>query len=169
METTSIKNTATLTHLSTLTQYFFPFGNFIFPIVIWSSLRKNSDFVDAHGKQAINFQLSIFLYSLVLCLIAVPVLLFTIFKNIPFTAMVNGDDVVLDHFNPGNISGIAIVAVMAVIMFFFLKVAEFFLVIYASVKAANGEYYQYPLCIPFISTGKHQEPEISETSLTMES
>jgi len=31
-----------------------------------------------------------------------------------------------------------------------IKVAEFFLVIYASVKASNGEEYSYPLTIPFI-------------------
>jgi uncharacterized Tic20 family protein len=29
-------------------------------------------------------------------------------------------------------------------------VAEFFLIIYASIKASNGEKYKYPLTIPFI-------------------
>ena len=44
--TTSEKNVATITHLSTLTQYFIPFGNYIFPILIWSSKKNESEFVD---------------------------------------------------------------------------------------------------------------------------
>ncbi|HLA55962.1 MAG TPA: DUF4870 domain-containing protein [Flavobacterium sp.] len=162
METTNSKNTATLTHLSTFSQYFFPFGNFILPLIIWSSAKKNSEFVDKHGRQAINFQLSIFLYTLILCLIAIPVLLFTIFKNVPFRAMVNGDDFFIDHFNAGNITGIVVVAVMAVMVFFLMKVAEFFLVIYASVKAANGEEYEYPMTIKFIKADKIYPTEMTE-------
>lgn len=143
------KTLALLTHLSTLTQYFFPFGNFILPLVIWSSAKKNSEFVDAHGKEAINFQLSVFLYTIGLALIAIPVLLFSVLRNVPFSAIADGDE--LGHyFSPASLTGIALVAVIAVLVFFLLKVAEFFLVIYASVKAANGEHYQYPLRIRFI-------------------
>jgi uncharacterized protein len=149
METNSDKNTATLLQLSALTQYFIPFGNFMFPIIIWSSAKDKSEYIDAQGKQAINFQLSLFLYTVILCLIAVPILIMTIFKNVPFQAMIN-DDLYLNDLSMANITGIAIVAIIAAVVFCFLKVAEFFLVIYASVKAANGETYKYPLSIPFI-------------------
>ena len=54
METTTEKNTATFTHLSSLTQYFIPFGNYIFPILIWSSQKGKSEFVDHNGKQVLN-------------------------------------------------------------------------------------------------------------------
>ena len=89
METTIEKNTATFTHLSALTQYFIPFGNYIFPILIWSSKKDKSEFVDHNGKQVLNFQLSLLLYSLVLIMIAVPIFLITILKNIPFEALIN--------------------------------------------------------------------------------
>lgn len=166
MESTNHKNIATFTHLSTFSQYFFPFGNFILPLVIWSSVKKNSDFVNKHGIAAINFQLSVFLYTLILGLIAVPVMIFTIFKNVPFKAIIHGDDFLIDNFNAGNITGIVVVAVMAVLLFFLLKVAEFFLVIYAAVKAANGEFYEYPMTIHFIKPEKptlfeNPEPEIT--------
>ena len=166
METSNSKSIATVTHLSTLSQYFIPFGNFIFPIVIWSTAKKNSEFVDANGREAINFQLSVFLYSLILALIAIPILIFTIFKNVPFEAMIRDENIIFSDFNPANITGIAIVAILAVLIFFLLKVAEFFLVIYASVKAANGETYHYPLSIPFIkatSVSIKEEP-ITEVS-----
>ncbi len=149
MITNNEKTVALLTHLSTLSQYFFPFGNFILPLIIWSSARKDSQFMDENGKEAINFQLSVFLYTICLALVAIPILLFSVFRNVPLSQVVDGSDWG-HHLSMGNITGIAVVALIAVLIFCLLKVAEFFLVIYASVKAANGEAYQYPLRIKFI-------------------
>ena len=84
MENTNETNTATFTHLSTLTQYFIPFGNYIFPILIWTSKKEKSEFIDHHGKQVLNFQLSLLLYSLALLLIAVPIFIITVFNNDSF-------------------------------------------------------------------------------------
>ncbi|MFV5684424.1 DUF4870 domain-containing protein [Flavobacterium sp. GB2R13] len=150
METTTEKNTATFTHLSALTQYFIPFGNYIFPILIWSSKKDKSEFVDHNGKQVLNFQLSLLLYSLVLIMIAVPIFLITFLKNIPFEALINDHDIILRNFSfEGNI-GLLTVGLVAVLIFGLLKVAEFFLIIYASIKTSNGEKYNYPITIPFI-------------------
>ena len=150
METTTEKNTATFTHLSALTQYFIPFGNYIFPILLWSSKKETSEFVDHHGKQVLNFQLSLLVYSLVLILIAVPTFLITFFNNVPFDAVVNDHNFEFHNFNfEGNI-GLLTVGIVAVLLFGLLKVAEFFLIVFAAIKTSNGEKYQYPITIPFI-------------------
>ncbi|RZJ30448.1 MAG: DUF4870 domain-containing protein [Flavobacterium sp.] len=167
METTTNKNAATLVHLSALTQYFIPFGNFIFPIIIWSSTKKDSEFNDSHGRQAINFQLSLFLYSVLLAIIAIPILLYTVFSNISFSDIVNDSVSIESDFSVEKLTGIALVAVMAVILFTVMKVAEFFLIIYASVKAAYGEYYQYPITINFIKA-RPSEPTITDESASGE-
>ena len=60
------KNIATFIHLSTFSRFLIPFGNFIGPIVLWMANKEKSEFVDNHGKQAINFQISILLYALVI-------------------------------------------------------------------------------------------------------
>lgn len=150
METTNEKNLATLTHLSTLSQYCIPFGNYIFPILIWSTKKDKSEFIDYNGKQVLNFQLSIFLYTLILGLIAVPIILATIFSAIPLNAIMNDDDFIINNFNIENMSTIVIVAIIALLALISLKVLEFFLIIYASLKTSNGEKYSYPLTIPFI-------------------
>ncbi|MEG2102025.1 hypothetical protein B0A75_09765 [Flavobacterium oncorhynchi] len=150
METTSEKNTATFTHLSTLTQYIIPFGNYIFPILIWTSYKDKSEFVNHHGKQTLNFQLSLLLYTLVLALIAIPIFFAVILQNIPMQAVFNDENFVIRNFNfEGNI-GLISIGLTAVLLFGVLKFVEFFLVIYASIKASNGELYKYPLTIPFI-------------------
>ena len=149
MTTTNDKNLATVLHLSTLTQYIIPFGNYIFPIVIWSSKKDQSEFIDDNGKQVMNFQLSIFLYSVLLCLIAIPILIYTFFYNVPFEAIINDNDVIIENFNFNHIGGFAIVGITAVFLFAVLKIVEFVLIILAAVKASNGENYKYPLSIPF--------------------
>jgi uncharacterized Tic20 family protein len=150
MENTNEKNTATFTHLSTLTQYFIPFGNYIFPILIWTSKKDKSEFIDHHGKQVLNFQLSLLLYSLALLLIAVPIFIITVFNNIPFNTVFNDSEIILTDFNLESNIGLITVGCIAVFIFGLLKVAEFFLIIYASIKTSNGEKYKYPLTIPFI-------------------
>ncbi|HQE33825.1 DUF4870 domain-containing protein [Flavobacterium alvei] len=150
METTNNKNLAAFTHLSTLTQYCIPFGNYIFPILIWSSNKSKSEFIDFNGKQVLNFQLSMFLYSLILAVIAIPILIITFFNNVPLHTLIDEEVFMRNHFSVENITGIAIVAIVAILLFVGLKVAEFFLIIYASVKASNGEKFEYPLTIPFL-------------------
>lgn len=150
MENTSEKNTATFTHLSTLSQYIIPFGNYIFPILIWTSYKDKSEFVNHHGKQTLNFQLSLLLYTLILALIAIPIFITVFLQNLPMEAVFNDEDFIIRNFNfEGNI-GLLSIGATAVLLFGLLKVVEFFLVIYASIKTSNGEYYKYPMTIPFI-------------------
>ncbi|MEO7976016.1 DUF4870 domain-containing protein [Flavobacterium sp.] len=150
MENTTEKNTATFTHLSTLSQYFIPFGNYIFPILIWTSQKDKSEFVNHHGKQTLNFQLSLLLYTLILALIAIPIFITVFLQNLPMEAVFNNEDFEIRNFNfEGNI-GLLSIGATAVLLFGVLKVVEFFLVIYASIKTSNGELYKYPLTIPFI-------------------
>lgn len=150
METKSEINTATFIHLSSLLQYCIPFGNYIFPILIWTSKKEASEFVDYNGKQVLNFQLSLLLYSLLLAMIAIPIFIVTVFNNVPFNAVIHDNDFVINNLNLENITGVLVVGITAVILFISLKIVEFFLIIYASIKTSNGEKYKYPLTIPFI-------------------
>jgi uncharacterized Tic20 family protein len=150
METITEKNAATFTHLSALTQYFFPFGNYIFPILIWTAKKDKSEFVDHNGKQVLNFQLSLLLYSLLLLAVAIPIFIITVFKNIPFDAAIHDESFIINNFNFDGSIGFLTIGIMAIIIFGSLKIAEFFLIIYAAIKTSNGERFKYPLTIPFI-------------------
>ena len=114
METINQKNLATFTHLSTLSQYCIPFGNYIFPILIWSTNKDKSELIDHQGKQVINFQLSILLYSLVLAIIAIPIFIVTVFSNIPLNTIINNEEFMVNHFTIENLTGIVIVGLTAV-------------------------------------------------------
>ena len=56
---------ATFCHLGGLFGFIFPFGNIVVPILIWGILKDENPFVDDQGKESLNFQISVFIYSIV--------------------------------------------------------------------------------------------------------
>ena len=64
-----------LCHASALLGFFFPWaGHIIAPLIVWLIKRGDSPEIDAHGKESINFQLSMLIYSMIsgiLCLILI--------------------------------------------------------------------------------------------------
>ncbi len=57
-------------HLSALLGLFLGGITFVGPLIIWLIKKDQSRFVDYHGKESLNFQLNIFLYSLILVAIS---------------------------------------------------------------------------------------------------
>lgn len=148
--TTNEKNTATLLHLSTFSQYIIPLGNFILPIIIWSSKKEESEYINKNGKNAINFQLSIFLYTIILFLVSIPIILYFFLKNTSIKTFDSGSEFIIENLRSNNGAGIIILSLVVLLLFCIIKAVEFVLVIYASVKASHGEAYKYPLTINFI-------------------
>lgn len=63
---------AMVCHLAGLAIFVIPFfGNIIGPLVVWLIKKDESSFVDDQGKESLNFQISITIYSLVSCLLLV--------------------------------------------------------------------------------------------------
>ena len=62
-------------HASALLGFFVPFGGHILaPLIVWLIKRPESTEVDEHGKESLNFQLSMLIYSIIagiLCLILI--------------------------------------------------------------------------------------------------
>ena len=62
-------------HLSALAGFVVPaFGHVLGPLIVWLIKRGESSEIDAHGKEALNFQISMLIYNLVagvLCLLLI--------------------------------------------------------------------------------------------------
>ena len=62
----SARTMAMLTHLTALSALIgIPFGNVLGPLVVWLMKRDESAFVDDHGKESLNFEISISIYFIV--------------------------------------------------------------------------------------------------------
>jgi len=150
------KNVSAFIHISTFIKYFFPLGNFIAPIILWT-LNKEKSFIDSHGRGAINFQLSILIYTLLIGLLCIPffVIFATDFVSLVETLERHGNDFKLSDLQ--HMTGYVILFAAAVFLLFGLFIIELYAVINAAMHAAKGKLYKYPICIPFLrSTTKNQ-------------
>lgn len=145
------KNIAALTHLSALSKFLIPLGNFILPIVLWTLHKDKSDFVDQNGKQIINFQISILLYSVIIAAITIPLFLFGVLEHISLGDVINGmhHNIDLNINDSANIQFITL-AIVIIIVAILITVFEIVFIILATTKASNGEVYKYPLTINFL-------------------
>lgn len=97
--------------------------------VVWLLVRDNSRFAADHAKEALNFNISMFLYALAGCALAVALLGITVFT------LGIGAIVTLP-------AGIALLAAAGLLGVMWLVCS-----IVATVKALNGESYRYPLTV----------------------
>lgn len=143
-------------HASTLSRFFIPFGNFLLPLVLWLANKKELPFVDYNGKQALNFQISLLLYSVILGAISIPFLLgffpaildggilsWNEFHNhLDFNFNFDRDFLNLSRFIwPVGIAGLIQAA---------LFVINIVYTILATIRTNEGQYFTYPLTIKFI-------------------
>ena len=153
------KTVAALIHLSTFSQLFFPLGNFFFPLLLWTA-RKNDPFVDEHGKQALNFQISLYLYTILLIFLGFSgAFIMALSMNLvePF----NLDKDFNPFATPGEAMPLIIFIVAMALLLLGLLILNIISVISATMKAGEGQYYKYPLTINFLnSAGRTDRAEI---------
>jgi len=155
--TTYQKNVATFIHLSVFTQFIFPLGNFIAPLLLWAALKKESIYIDNHGRRALNFQMSTTLYAFTLVLIAIP---FAIWHLVNASEEINLFNQSYESFVvPADAVGLIMTALIFGILLLALCVITLFCVISAAVSASNGEEYKYPLTINFLKPLSLSEKE----------
>ena len=103
-----------LCHLTAITLFIgLPFGNVIGPLVIWLLKKEESSNVDTHGKESLNFQISMTIYMIV--------------------------------------AGLTCFVVIGFVLLPVVLIANLVLIIIASIKASNGEFYRYPLTIRLVT------------------
>ena len=150
------RNLSAIIHASTFSKYFIPFGNFILPLILWTANKKEYEFVDYNGKQALNFQISMFLYSIVAGLITIPFFIgflpdlfdwnFLGFHRLSdlnnLNIHISSDDFRFGRlFWPAGITGILHVALVIINVVY---------TILATIRTNEGQTFKYPLTIKFI-------------------
>ena len=68
------QNWAMICHLSALAGFLIPFGNIVGPLIVWLIKRAEMPMVDVHGKEAINFQITVSI-AMVICIVLMLVLI----------------------------------------------------------------------------------------------
>lgn len=105
------QNWAAIAHLSALVM-FVGVPSLVGPLIVWLA-KKGDPYVEAHAREALNFNISYLIYAIV--------------------------------------AGISVLLLIGLLALPFVFIAWFVLVVVAGIKAANGEFYRYPLTIRFLT------------------
>jgi hypothetical protein len=116
---------ATLIHLSGLL-WLLSFPGIVGVLLIWLLKRDRSAFVDAHGKEALNFQISFLIYGIGLTALAIVGFVLT-FILVGIFLLV-----------PAVVASVGLIVLQVVTA------------ILGALEANRGGYYRYPLAIRFI-------------------
>lgn len=65
LQTQEQKQMGMFLHLSQLLNLVIPFAGVIIPIVLWQTKKEEMPALDAHGKMAVNWMISSFIYTIV--------------------------------------------------------------------------------------------------------
>src|ERR1043166_2164079 len=103
----NVRTWCVLCHASALLGLFFHFlGHILGPLIVWLAKRGDSAEIDAHGKESLNFQISMLIYD--------------------------------------AIAGLLCIILIGIPILIALWVLNTVLVIIASIKAGDGQFYRYP-------------------------
>ncbi|MEC4983315.1 MAG: DUF4870 domain-containing protein [Oscillatoria sp. PMC 1068.18] len=114
----------------------FAFTNIVGPLIVWFIKKDEDEFINAHGRESLNFQISMTIYGIALTVLFFVILLMLIVVG----AIANdgGTGALIFGF-----IGIAWLVILGVIV----GLLQLILVIFAAVKANKGEFYRYPFTI----------------------
>lgn len=134
---------AILIHVSPLLGFVLPaIGALLGPVAAWLLYRDRSAALDDHGKEAVNFQVSVWLYHAVAAVAA-----FTLFSfGVIGTAVTGGADggalTLLGGLGAFIGFYLPVLALLSVVPFIFMLVAV--------MRVSGGQHYHYPLSIRFL-------------------
>ena len=114
-----------------------PFANILAPLIIWQTKKNTHPFIDAQGKESLNFQISMLIYSIIGTIIGLFLGFLTC--GIAISANQAGIDAIL-------VTLLITVAVIIILLLIF----QLFVVLFASFKAYKGNSYFYPFTIRFL-------------------
>jgi uncharacterized Tic20 family protein len=124
-----------LLHLSQLLNVCVPSCGIIVPIVLWALGKDKSAQIDQHGKIVMNWQISLFIYTILFFVVVTAITFLSFFASLS----VFGDPVVLP---------IVILFLTTPISLLLWAIAITFSII-GAVKANGGIAWKYPLSITF--------------------
>lgn len=118
---------------------YLPFLNIVGPLIIWLWKKTQDPWIDFQGKESLNFQLSLTVYTLIVIVISLFMLLTTC--GVAVTTNVTSKHIEI-IFN-------SLLAILAIFVSLLTGV-QLILVNFAAMRAYKGQHYRYPFTIRFL-------------------
>ncbi|PWT73876.1 MAG: hypothetical protein C5B59_12295 [Bacteroidetes bacterium] len=122
-----IRNWSMLCHLSALVGLLIPWiplGNIIGPLIVWQAKKTEFPEINVHGKESLNFQITISLITIILGMFLMGSFGYSAFIGNSFAMFTSG--------------------IGAALLLGLIRLTSLILVVVASVRANSGELFKYP-------------------------
>jgi uncharacterized Tic20 family protein len=119
-----VRTWSMLCHLAALAGLIIPFGSILGPLVVWQIKKSELPEINPHGKESLNFQITVTIIVLIISAFLFGSLGYGAFFGSP-VAMFAG------AFGLGSVLSL-------------IRLISWVLVILASIRANNGELFHYP-------------------------
>ncbi|MFN6485051.1 MULTISPECIES: DUF4870 domain-containing protein [unclassified Nostoc] len=110
--------------------------NLLPPFLIWRIKKAQYPWIDFQGKESLNFQISLTLYTLIVIAISLILVLTSLSLAVTSNGSINEIKMTLDSL-----------LIFLTLLLLLKMVLQSFVVTFAALKAYNGEHYRYPLTI----------------------
>ncbi|MEQ7919055.1 DUF4870 domain-containing protein [Xanthomonas sp. WHRI 1810A] len=77
-----------LCHFAAFFGLIFPFGNLLGPLIVWQLKKETDAFIDAQGKEALNFQITVSIAAMICFLLMIVVIGFPLLMLVGVGALV---------------------------------------------------------------------------------
>lgn len=124
-----VRTWSMLCHLAALAGFLFWLGSIIGPLLVWQIKKNELPEIDDHGKESVNFQITVLVVNVIGKIILAGTVGVGIFWGGPVFALGSG-------FGLAGILGL-------------INLVAWILAIVAGIRANNGGFFRYP-CIRFI-------------------
>ena len=115
-----------------------PFVSIFGPLCVWKFQKNLDPAIDSHGKESLNFQITLFIYVIIISII------FVLVASVSCGLGAASNSALSVMVTAGIILFIGVVVIQI------MEIAAFILVIFAAIKASKGEFYRYPFIIRFL-------------------
>ncbi|KAM3102966.1 DUF4870 domain-containing protein [Phormidesmis sp. 146-12] len=116
-----------------------PFVSLIVPYLVWMGGRDQHPFVDDQGRESLNFQISMAIYTISIGILFI--FLFLMTCGIILTSPSSSNSI----WTVFNWLLVLLISIVALFGFFQIAV-----IVLAAVKAYNGQSYRYPFTLRFL-------------------
>ena len=132
------RNWSMLVHLSALSSLVTSgLGGILGPLIVWLVFRGRSDMVDFHGKRALNFNISLLIYYIILIALMIPFFVIGTIADIE-------QEIVAGFWETLALLGVSLFLMLI------LGIVWVIWTIVAAVRASRGDPPGYILAIPFL-------------------
>ena len=119
-----------------------PLLNIVGPLIVWLTKKEQHPFIDAHGKESLNFQISFTIYWVIAAIILIFLAAITCGIELSNSSSSSSGQLLTQIW--------VVLGVVGGVFALIVGILQLVLIVFAAIKAKKGEFYHYPFTLRFL-------------------